>query len=114
MDRSPAIRYAYVTRPEQSKLDGPVAPKRQRSPSCALAIRMTWLASLAFEAARGVGGADGIRRAAARAAMTSARAPGIGNRKVFLSTNASAGADGGGEAIPGRARRQPGADHGVA
>jgi hypothetical protein len=46
--------------------------------------------------------------------MTSARAPGIGNRKVFLSTNGSAGADGGGEAIPDYVRRVPGAGHGVA
>jgi hypothetical protein len=51
---------------------------------------------------------------AARAAETSARAPGVGNRKVFLSTNASAGADGGGEASPNHARRQPGAGHGGA
>jgi hypothetical protein len=75
---------------------------------------MTWFASLEYVAATGVGDADGINRQAAMAAETSARAPGVGNRKVFLSTNASAGADGGGEAIPDHARREPGAGHGVA
>jgi hypothetical protein len=35
----------------------------------------------------------------AMAAVTNARAPGIGNRKVLLSTNASSGVDGGGEAL---------------
>jgi hypothetical protein len=37
-------------------------------------------------------------KVAARAAAANARAPGYSNRKVLLSTNASAGADGGGEA----------------
>ena len=42
-----------------------------------------------------------MRMVAANAAETSARAPGVVIRKMLLSTSASFGADGGGEAIPG-------------
>ncbi len=61
---------------------------------------MTWVASLGSAAAAGVAGAAEMSSVAARAAETSARAPGIVHRKVLLSTNAPAGVGGGGEATP--------------
>jgi hypothetical protein len=54
-----------------------------------LAIEITWAASIEPAAATGVGGADVMKMVAAMAAETSARAPGVVNRKMLLSTNAS-------------------------
>ena len=61
---------------------------------------MTWFASVGSAAEAGCDGVDEMSNVADRAAVTNARAPGIGNRKVLLSTNASSGVDGGGEATP--------------
>src|SRR3954451_2254201 len=75
--RSPALRYAYRTRPEQSKADGPFAPKRQGSPRCAFAMATIWPASV-FGAAAETEGATVSRNAPARAIGMNARAPSLG------------------------------------
>src|SRR5258705_8698450 len=84
-----------MTRPEQSKADGPVAPRRHGSPSWFFAIWMIcWASVRGSDAAAGVAGASPRSRIPAKTTGMNARAPRSGECMQFLSASTSSGDDG--------------------